>query len=64
MSRMRFWQEAALRAMQAFIVTNPPQSLSTSNIEQYAIKASRFAFEVAEQMHKNHGPNVDPELRT
>lgn len=63
MDKLRFWQEAALRAMEAFIIANPLRTFDETNgIGQYTRRASKFAFEMAEQMHKNHGPSVAPEF--
>ena len=64
MSKVRFWQEAALLAMQAHIRAHPPSpGLVGENLFDYCRRASRFAFEMAEQMHKAHGPSVAPDVR-
>lgn len=64
MAKIAFWQEAALRAMEAYIIANPPSKHDqVQGINAYTARASRFAFEMAEQMHKNHGPSVAPDLR-
>lgn len=62
MQRLRFWQEAALQALTAFCYIEPipddPQSY-----EGYADRAAKFSFEIAEKMHKHHGPSVAPPLQ-
>jgi len=66
MDRLRFYQEAALRAMQAYITAHPPNpdlgEMTPRTIRQYTSKCAAFAFEVAERMHRHHGPNGSTEL--
>lgn len=62
MSKVRFWQEAALKAMHAYAVTHPPNFNGQADLVRYTRRAAKFAFEMAEQMHKNHGPSVAPDL--
>ena len=63
MDRTRFWQQAALGAMQAYIAACPPKSESQQQTFEYARRVSRFAFDVAEQMTEQHGPTASPALR-
>lgn len=67
MSRPRFWQEAALQAMQAIIAAKPPTNdqveRSPAAIEQYAKDVARAAFTIADEMEHQHGPSVSNRLQ-
>lgn len=62
MQRLRFWQESALTALTAYLYTVEIPS-GTRSFEAYAKKAAQFSFEIAEQMHAQHGPSVDELLK-
>lgn len=62
MDKLRFWQEAALRAMQSYIIAVPPNTSTGPLSAAYTKRCSEFAFDMAERMHKNHGPNVAPDF--
>ena len=67
-SLTRFWQEAALAAMQALIAARRPEIYMINNspgaIEDYARSTARAAFTIADEMHKQHGPCVSSRLQT
>lgn len=62
MTRVRFWQEVALRSMQALIQVNPPPKASTdtATFRDWSQSIASMSWELAEKMFKGHGPAVEP----
>jgi hypothetical protein len=65
-SKVRFWQESAIAAMQVFLTQaklprrgdNETDDSFQNRSRRVAEEAGVFAFEVAEVMFKQHGPSV------
>lgn len=63
MTKTRFWQEVALRAMQSIIAANPPKHAADSAaFADWSRTVTAQSWELAERMFKGHGPSVEPGL--
>lgn len=62
MTRVRFWQEVALRALPAVIEAHKPPTLEveTAAFRDWSQRVSSVCWELAEKMFKGHGPSVEP----